>query len=69
METVIYTAPAISCEHCQHAIEDAVGAMPGVQSVQVEIPEKSVRVRYDPVAVDPARIEATLEEEGYPIAR
>jgi copper chaperone len=68
METITYTAPAISCEHCRHAIEDAVGAMPGVQSVEVEIPARTVQVRYDPAAIDPARIEATLEEEGYPVA-
>ncbi|MGH2411204.1 MAG: heavy-metal-associated domain-containing protein [Chloroflexota bacterium] len=69
METITYTAPDISCEHCQRAIESAVGALPGVQSVQVEIPAKTVQVRYDPTSVDPARIEATLEEEGYPVAR
>ena len=69
METVTYTAPAISCEHCQHAIEGAVGALHGVKSVHVEIPARTVQVRYDPAAVDRARIEETLEEEGYPVAR
>ena len=69
METITCNAPAISCQHCQHAIEGAVGTLPGVQSVQVEIPTKRVQVRYDPATVDPARIEATLEEEGYPVAR
>ncbi len=69
MATITYTAPAISCTHCQHAIESAVGALPGVERVEVAIPEKTVRVQYDPTAVDPARIEATLDEEGYPVAR
>jgi copper chaperone len=68
METITYTAPAISCEHCQHAIEGAVGALPGVQSVKVEIPAKSVQVSYDPARVSPETIEATLDEEGYPVA-
>jgi copper ion binding protein len=69
MATATYTAPDISCEHCQRAIEDAVGALPGVEAVQVDIPSKRVEVRYDPEKVDQAQLEATLEEEGYPVAR
>jgi copper ion binding protein len=68
MATVTYTAPDISCEHCQRAIEGAVGALAGVEAVQVDIPSKRVEVRYDPEKVDQAQLEATLEEEGYPVA-
>jgi copper chaperone CopZ len=69
MATVTYTAPDISCEHCRRTIEGAVGALPGVEAVQVDVPGKRVEVRYDPARVDQAQLEATLEEEGYPIAR
>ncbi len=69
METVTYTAPDISCEHCQRAIEGTIGSLPGVSQVQVDIPSKRVEVKYDPVSIDNARIEAALEEEGYPVAR
>jgi copper ion binding protein len=62
------TTPAISCEHCRRAIEGAVGALDGVQSVHVEIPSKMVRVMYNPAQVSRQTIEATLDEEGYPIA-
>jgi copper chaperone len=68
METVTYTAPAISCEHCQHAIEGAVGALQGVEQVRVDIPSKRVQVRYDPARVSREAIEAALDEEGYPVA-
>lgn len=67
MEAMTYTAPDISCEHCQRSIEQAVGALPGVQSVRVEIPSKKVDVSFDPAQVTPAQIEATLDEEGYPV--
>jgi copper chaperone len=69
METAIYTAPAISCEHCQRTIEDTVGALAGVQEVHVEIPSKRIEVRFDPSQVQAAQIEAVLDEEGYPIQR
>jgi copper chaperone len=62
------TAPDISCEHCQRAIEGAVGALPGVDGVHVEIPTKSVQVSYDPGRVSRQQIEATMDDEGYPVA-
>lgn len=69
METVTYIAPAISCAHCQRAIEGAVSALPGVRSVRVEIPTKTVDVRFDPAQVTRSQIEATLDEEGYTVQR
>jgi copper chaperone CopZ len=66
-ETMTVTAPAISCAHCQHAIEGAVGALPGVTSVQVEIASKTVHVTYNPAQVSPETITATMDEEGYPV--
>ena len=68
MEIMTVTAPNISCEHCQRAIEGAVGALPGVQSVYVEVPSKTVQVCYDPAHVARETIAATLDEEGYPVA-
>ena len=69
MATATYTAPAISCQHCQHAIESAIGALAGVEAVHVDIPSKRVDVQYDPAQVDDAKLVATLGEEGYPVAR
>ncbi|HWE62584.1 MAG TPA: heavy-metal-associated domain-containing protein [Chloroflexota bacterium] len=69
MQTSTYTAPAISCEHCQRAIEQAVGVLPGVEEVQVEIQSKRVVVRFDPAQVSRQQIEAALDEEGYPVER
>ena len=68
METITVTAPAISCEHCQRAIESAVGALPGVDTVHVAIPSKTVQVRSNPAQVSRETITATMGEEGYPIA-
>jgi copper chaperone len=69
MTTATYTAPAISCQHCQHTIESALGALTGVESVHVDIPSKRVDVQYDPTQVDESKLLATLDEEGFPVAR
>ncbi len=69
MESVTYTSPDISCEHCRQTIERTLGAMAGVRDVRVEVPSKRVDVTFDPAQVSAARIEAALDEEGYPIQR
>ncbi len=68
METLKLTAPDISCEHCQHTIEQAVGAMAGVKAVSVAIEPKQVTIEFDPAQVSRKQIEALLEEEGYPVS-
>jgi len=63
-----YSVPAVSCGHCKMAVERAVGAMSGVNSVQVDVDNKSVDIDFDEAIVQEDAILATLKEEGYPVA-
>ena len=47
MKTIVLDVPDISCEHCERTITDALTPVEGIRSVQVDIPEKQVRVDYD----------------------
>jgi copper chaperone len=69
MESTTLVAPDISCEHCQHAIEGAVGKMDGVKTVTVDIPTKTVHVEYDPKLVTLAKIEEVMDDVGYTVAK
>lgn len=69
LESIDLVAPDISCEHCQRAIEGAVGELDGVSLVKVDIPTKTVHVAYDPQHVTVAKIEEVLDETGYTIAK
>jgi copper chaperone len=69
MESTTLVAPDISCEHCQHAIEGAVGKLEGVSTVQVDIPSKTVHIDFDPQKVSLAKIEEVLDDTGYTVAR
>ena len=69
MESTTLVAPDISCEHCQHAIEGALGNVEGVNSVKVDIPTKSVHLNYDPQKVTLGKIEEVLDDTGYTIAK
>ena len=69
MESTSLVAPDISCEHCQHAIEGAVGKVEGVNSVKVDIPSKTVDINYDPEKVTLTKIEEVLDDVGYTVAK
>jgi copper chaperone len=69
MESTKLIAPDISCQHCQHAIEGAVGKMAGVKNVTVDIPAKTVHIKYDPQLVTLARIEEVMDDVGYTVTK
>lgn len=68
MESTTLIAPDISCEHCQHAIEDALGKLEGVDTVKVDIPMKSVAVHYDSRKLTRTQLIEKLDDIGYTVA-
>ena len=69
MESTTLIAPDISCEHCQHAIEGAVGKLERVSQVKVDIRAKAVHIDFDPKIVTLTKIEEVLDETGYTVAQ
>ncbi len=69
IEQATLTAPDISCGHCVATVTKAVGGLTGVSKVAADEQTKQIRVEYDPARVSLAQIEATLDEEGYPVQK
>jgi copper chaperone len=69
IERATLTAPDISCGHCVATINKAVGAIDGVRTVSADERTKQVRVEFEPGKVSLAKIEAVLDEEGYPVQK
>ncbi len=65
MTTLIVKAPNISCGHCVHTIEEEVGELAGVKSVQAQEDSKVVTVTFETPATT-EQIEALMAEIGYP---
>jgi copper chaperone len=63
-DTRIYSVPGISCDHCKHAIESEVGAVPGVSRVAVDVDAKSVTVE----GGEDVDIRTAIDTAGYDIA-
>jgi len=62
------TVPNISCMHCAHHIRTGLANLPGVKNVEVDVQHKQVTVTVDSEAALP-KVEATLNEIGYPVAK
>ena len=60
----VFTVPDISCEHCVNAITAEVGAVDGVESVDVDLEAKTVAV----VGGTNDAIVAAIDEAGYDVA-
>ena len=65
-DTVTYTVPGMSCDHCKAAVEDAVGAVPGVEAVAVDLDTKVVEIRG--AGLDDAALRDAIEDAGYDVA-
>jgi copper ion binding protein len=67
METKTFTVPNISCHHCTNTIQNELGDLAGVSSVQADVETKKVTVAWDaPASLE--KILATLKEINYPAA-
>jgi len=67
MTEVTLQAPEIHCDHCKMSIEGAVGALDGVESVDVGIADATVRVAYDDSRLELGTIKEAIEEQGYAV--
>ena len=61
--TLIYRVAGMSCEHCVVAVTGEVGDVAGVQSVDVDLTSKLVRV--SGAGIDDIAVVAAIDEAGY----
>jgi copper chaperone len=67
MTDVQLQVPEVHCDHCKSSIEGAVGALPGVDTVEVSVSDASVQIAFDETSLPLDMIKATIEEQGYAV--
>ncbi len=65
-ETITYTVPGMTCDHCKHAVSSELGSVAGVSGVEVDLDTKLVTVTGEGLADGALR--AAIEEAGYEAA-
>jgi copper chaperone len=59
-----FAVTGMTCDHCRRAVEDAVGAVPGVTGVAVDVSAGTVRVEGD---ADEQGVRDAIVEAGYAV--
>jgi copper chaperone len=65
--TTVFDVEGMSCNHCVNSIKKAVGELPGVENVDVELKTKKVTVGYTAGLVTIETIKETIEDQGYEV--
>lgn len=67
MGKIILKVDGMSCSHCENVIKKSVGALDGVETVEVDLSQKNVTIEYqsDKVSIDDIKI--AIEDQGYDI--
>jgi copper chaperone len=63
--TTTYGIDGMTCEHCVRSVTEEVGAVPGVEGVEVDLASGRMVVRGD--GVDDAAVRAAVDEAGYAV--
>jgi copper chaperone len=66
MQTKTVTVPNVSCNHCKMRIEKTLNGLKGVASSAVNVPQKSLTVKWDDANVGWEAIKGALDKLGYP---
>ena len=67
MEKTVLQVQGMSCQHCVKAVHNAVSALPGVESVEVNLAGKTATVTYDPDQCPLEKIKLEIEDQGYDV--
>lgn len=57
----------MTCNHCKASVEGALGQLPGVSKVTVDLASGKVTVVYDAARLGEAQLRQTVEEIGYDV--
>lgn len=70
MNSATYAVQGMTCHHCAKAVEEELGALPGVQGVAVElVPDGLSQVTVTSAApLDREAVEGAIVEAGYVLA-
>jgi copper chaperone CopZ len=68
MAETALTIKGMFCAGCAHHVKDALGSVPGVQRVEVNLSEGLAHVAYDPVQANIVRMMGAVAAAGYEAA-
>ena len=65
-ETITYSVPGMTCDHCKNAVNSELRSVAGVETVEVDLDTNLVTVSGE--SLDDRALRAAIEEAGYEAA-
>jgi len=65
-DTLTFSVPGMTCGHCEAAVKQEVGGVPGVTNVEVDLGSKDVIVTG--TGLDRDALVAAIDEAGFAVA-
>ena len=62
-----FTVGGMTCGHCKASVERALGGLPGISKVEVELSGGRVAVQADPAAITDAQIREAIDAIGFEV--
>ncbi len=66
METT-FTVPSITCSICSNRIKSELGAVAGIEGIDVDLKTQMVKVFYNPAEQQPRDIRSKIAHMGYEV--
>ncbi|NLY52023.1 MAG: heavy-metal-associated domain-containing protein [Firmicutes bacterium] len=68
-QSKVFRVAGMQCQHCKKTVEDMVGKLSGVESVNVDLEAGTVEVKYNLEQVDTEAIEGAIAGAGYDVIK
>lgn len=65
--TKVFTVPGMMCNNCKETVEGATLGLDGVLSSEVDLPNKTANVSFDPAKVSVETITTAIERTGFDV--
>ena len=65
--TKVFTVPGMMCNNCKETVEGATLGLEGVLSSEVDLPNKTATISFDPVKVSVETITIAIERTGFDV--
>ena len=67
MKTSQIRIAGMTCGGCVASVTKAIGALPGVQEVNVQLDSGVANVRFDDTQIDEAQVQTAVEDAGFDV--
>ncbi len=68
MKQIIFQVSGMTCGHCVKAVENAVNGLEGIEQIDVQLNNGTVKVTFDPARANEMTIKNAIEDQGYDVS-